>query len=37
MFRSDSSFLAYPTGISMSPTGARKCRLTLGVSDDSRA
>ena len=26
----DKSFLALPTGISMSPTGARKCRLTRG-------
>ena len=26
----DKSFLAYPTGISMNPTGARKCHLTRG-------
>ena len=24
-------FLAYPTGISVTPTGARKCRLTQKV------
>ena len=29
-FRDIISFLAYPTGISVNPTGARKCRRTRG-------